>query len=116
MANSVATLTVTDFWYDGKRQHVIGAITLTNFNYITNGIPLSWTGQEFVKSATSPTHVDIDGLNGFMYSYDYTNNTLRIYKTGAALSGALLEEIGGAPLTANISSDTIKYHAIFKLI
>jgi len=66
MANAVASLTVTDYWYDGKREHVIGLVAITNFNYITNGLPLSWTGQEFVKSATSPVKVDLDGINGFV--------------------------------------------------
>lgn len=116
MANAVASVTVTDFWYDGKRQHAIGLISITNFNYITNGIPLVWTGQEFIKSATTPVHVQINGLGGFIYSYDYTNATIRIYITGAALSGALAEQINGTPLTTGISTDTIKYHAIFKLI
>ena len=77
---------------------------------------MSWLGQEFVKSATNPTHVDIDGVAGFMYVYDYTNNTIRIFVTGAAALGAMTELVGGSPLTAGISTDTIKYYAVFKLI
>ncbi len=116
MPNSAATITVTDFWYDTKRQHVVGLVALSNFNYITNGIPLSWSGQEFVKSATSPIHVDLDGIAGFMYVYDYTNNTIRIFVTSASALGAMTELVNGAPLTTGVSTDTIKYHAIFKLI
>lgn len=116
MANAVATPTVTDYWYDGKREHVIGLIGITNFNYVTNGLALSWAGQEFVKSATSPVHVDFDGVAGFMYVYDYTNNTIRIFVTGSAALGAMTELVGGAALTAGVSTDTIKYYAQFKLL
>ncbi len=116
MANSVASVTVTDEWYDGKREHVIGLVSLTNFNYITNGIPISWIGQEFVKSATTPVHVDFDGIAGFIYTYDYTNLTIRVFQTGASASAALAEMVNGVALTAGVSTDTIKYHSIFKLI
>lgn len=116
MANAIATPTVTDFWYDGRREHAIGLIGITNFNYVTSGLPVSWIGQEFVKSAISPTWVNFSGVAGFIYVYDYTNNTIRIFVTGSAALGALTELVGGAALTAGVSTDTIKYHAIFKLI
>jgi len=121
MANSVASLTVTDTWYDGKREHVVGTVVLTNFNYITNGIPLVFTGQEFIKSATAPVLVNITGVAGFMYVWDYTNSTIRIFQIGAIAStpfvaAPITELIGGSPLTSGVSTDTIKLYALFKLI
>jgi hypothetical protein len=116
MANSVASVALQDYWYDGKREHVVGTIALTNFNYITNGIVVPFTGQEFIKSATSPVVVLISGIAGFIYVWDYVNLTIRIFQTGAGLSSALAEQVNGAPLTAGISTDTIKFYAIFKLI
>lgn len=116
MANSVASVTVTDFWYDGKREHAIGLIALTNFNYVTGGIPITWVGSEFIKSAIGPVHVQFAGIAGFTYVYDYTAATIRIFVTGSAALAALTELVGGAALTTGVSTDTIKYHALFKLI
>lgn len=115
MANATATLTVTDTWYDGKREHVVGTVVVTNFNYVTNGIPLSFTGQEFIKSATTPVWAMITGVNGIRYSYDFTNLTIRMYGQNV-VTGALYEVPGGSPILSGVSTDTIKLYAIFKLI
>ena len=53
MANAVASVTVTDYWYDGKRQHAIGLVAITNFNYVTNGLALSWAGHEFITGRSA---------------------------------------------------------------
>lgn len=115
MANATASLTVTDTWYDGKREHVIGTVAITNFNYVTNGIVLSFTGQEFIKSSTNPVVCLITGVGGFLYGWDYTNLSIRIWSQNGA-TGGFLETPGGSPLVTGISADTIKLYAIFKLI
>lgn len=115
MANATATLTVSDYWYDGKREHVVGTVVITNFNYVTGGIPLSFAGQEFIKSATTPVVCLITGVGGFLYSYDYTNLSIRIFSQNGT-TGALYETPGGSPLVTGISTDVIKLYAAFKLI
>lgn len=117
MANAVATPSLVDNWHDSKRQHVVGTVAITNFNYVTNGLPISWfTTIPLIKSDVNPVFCYFAGLNGFVYSWDYTNFTIRIYQTGSSLSGALQEMTGGSPLTAGVSTDTIRFYAGFKLI
>lgn len=116
MANALTTATVTDQWYDGKRQHAIGLIAISNFNYVTGGLPITWVGQEFIKSSIAPVMCLITGEAGFTYIYDYSAATIRIFVTGSAALGALTELVGGAALTTGVSTDIITFYAIFKLI
>lgn len=115
MAATTVTLTASAFPQgvdQTARSHIIrGTAALgSGGTYVTNGLPVSWNLPEnvtpndaFQANFTSPS-------TGFVYVYDPTNVTIRIFATGTA-SGDALNEL--ANLTS-ITAATLNFEAWFQ--
>lgn len=142
MATAVGTLTVTDVWSDGKRQHVIGtvAVDASPATYLTGGLALALTDAK-IKSQQAPKRIQLNGKSGFLYEYDRANAKMKIRVPvritggasaagtgtvqGKAADAALTKEeaadvlIAGSELVtavaipAAVSSDVIDFYGIF---
>ena len=114
MANTATTVTVVDEWHDSKRENVTGSISFSAGNYVTNGVSVTWTGQEFIKSATAPVFVNFWGIAGYVYVWDASHASIRIFQSAAASNP--LSELTTAALPGGVTGDTIKFFAVFKMI
>lgn len=116
MALSAVTPTVTDYWHDTKREHVIGTIAIgaNPGTYAAGGLALSFVGQEFIKSDLKPKYITIFGVGGFIYQYVLSTSKVMIF-TGAAAQAALTE-LATAAVPAGVSGDVIGFYAIFNLL
>jgi hypothetical protein len=119
-----ATLTINQSWTDGKRLHVVGAVSLTG-NYVAGGMSFSLLDYGLPTSAPI-VHSDVVGKGGYygydigtLYEYRYlqapaqsaaqnplANGVLRIYFNGTELSAGALP--------AGVSGDRIFFYGIFQ--
>lgn len=122
-----ATLTVKQYWTDGKRQHVVGTLALTG-NYTTGGIPLGLL-VDGIFTSQSIVHSDVTGRGGYygfdigtLYEYRYvpapyqsgigapanflSEGTLRIFESGT--------EISAGALPSGVTEDTVFFYGIFQ--
>lgn len=122
MATATVTVTVNSFPLGvdqtGRFGHLYGsgigggAITIaTGGTYVTNGLPVTWNVPENIYSGNSgnPFYADLAGTAGFLYIYDSSRNTIRIYQSAG--SGAPFAELGNG---ASVTADTLAYHAVFQ--
>ena len=58
---------IRDTWSDGKRQFVVGSLTLTG-GYPAGGDPISWKLPQ-IKSSKAPSFVIFNGTGGFLYRW-----------------------------------------------
>jgi hypothetical protein len=83
-------------------------------NYTTGGDSLAtaFTGMAF-KSSVKPVMIVAQGIAGYKYEYDYTNDKMLTRECAAA--GNPLAEIPGAPTAypAGVTGDTISCVGIF---
>jgi hypothetical protein len=85
--------------------------------YITNGLPLVWTGLKNTGGATvfpqsmQTVPYDVDfrstGGSGYDYIWDSTHNTLRLFTGGT-------EVATGDDIPAAVYADTIRFRAYFR--
>lgn len=84
-------------------------------NYTTGGDSLAsiFTGMDF-KSSAKPLMIVAQGIAGYKYEYDYTNNKMLTRECAAA--GSPLAEIPGSPTAypAGVTGDTITCLGIFQ--
>jgi hypothetical protein len=119
MALALATPTVIDKWYDGKRLHVIGTIAIgaSPLTYAPGGPVSSFSG--LVQSSLPPIWVRVGGMAGFIYKFikgtTIASGTLMIFTEGTVAANAPLTEHTTAPIVAGVSGDTVDFYAIFKL-
>ena len=116
MADATATVTVNAFPtgvdQTARFSHLYGTIAIsTGGTYVTDGLPVTWDVAENIYSGNSgnPFYADMWGLAGFLYVYDLTNNTIRIFQS-AGSAAAFAELANGASVTA----DTLAFHAVFQ--
>lgn len=120
MALALATPTVTDSWFDGKRLHVVGTIAIgaSPLTYAAGGPVLNFNGVG-ILSGQVPTRVSIEGQAGFIYRYikgtTIANGTVTVFAEGTVATNAPLVEHSTAAIVAGVSGDTIAFYAIFKL-
>lgn len=117
MADSTATVTVNaypdGFEVTNQKARLFGdgsdgKIAITAGSYPATGIPVSFSG--LIAGINGDTiDAQIHGLAGYVYIYDRANKSIRIFETGAALSGPL-EEVATTTPTA-VTTDTISYVA-----
>lgn len=116
---AVATPTVTDQWFDGKRIHVIGTIAVSNAAYVNNGIPCSFEG--LIKGSSQPPEmVQIAGVAGFVYAFTNAAATqagglFLIFVNNTAGTNAALPQHTTATVVAGVQGDTITFNAIFPM-
>ncbi len=122
MATSTTTLTVQDFWYDGKREHVIGTLVVNAGDYAAGGLVVDFTTLTAVKSSLVPSSaaVQIWGVAGFVYAYapgtTIANGKMQVFaETTVATNQPLLEYTATAS-SAGLLADVIRFHAIFKAL
>ena len=106
MATSVS---VVEFWDDGKRVHVVGQITFSG-NYVTGGDAITLTGL-YPGQRAAVRILAINNISGYTYRYDHTNSRIRVYQAPASGSNPLAE-IGAAAYPAGVTGDTVIFHAI----
>lgn len=113
-------ISVTESWFDGQRQHVVGTITPSG-NYATGGDALDFTSQHKIKSPKGrvPTHVEIQGASGFAYRWvpgtDLATGKVKVLgqePTNATVGVIALTELAAAAYPAGVTGDTIRFHAI----
>ncbi len=111
------SFTLTDFWDDSRRLHVIGSIAASG-SYSTGGDTLDLSTAA-LQSLSPPIGgaVEVEGDAGFDYRWvsgtTLANGKVKIFQTGAALSGPLAELAAGA-YPAAITGDAIAFKAVFK--
>jgi|SRR5277367_1512193 len=122
-----ATLTVSQSWTDGKRQHFVGKIALSG-SYVAGGVPLSllvdgiFTSQPVVHSDVAGKGGGYGAALGTVYDYRYVNapvsqgapgippnqflaqGLLRIFLAGTELSA------GAFP--SGVTSDSVFFYGI----
>jgi len=120
MAASTATTTINAYplGVDNtqRRQIIDGTVAISPSpgTYVTNGLPISFTNEQLKVVSTKPAAVSFSGLAGYVYVYDYTHATIRIFETGNATTGVPLQELANAlAMPAGVSGDTITFHAEF---
>lgn len=118
MAAAVVTVTKIDIWHDTKRIHVLGTIAITAgpATYPANGIPISLVGLEGMVTAQDPERMRIDGLSGYVYTYDSVHKTIRIFEAPSVPPAPLDELAADSAIPAGVSGDTISFDAIVKLV
>lgn len=120
MALALATPTVTDSWFDGKRLHVVGTIAIgaSPLTYAAGGPVLNFNGVG-ILSGLPPVRTDVSGRGGFIYKFlkgtTIANGTLAVFAEGTVAANAPLVEHTTAAIAAGVSGDTIDFYAIFKL-
>jgi len=121
-----ATLVVQQHWADGKRQHVVGVVTIpAGTVYVTGGIPFP-VNVDGVFSQSPIVYSDVVGLNGY-YQYENTNNVYNFRyvpalpaSQSAVLANGLLRifsggtEIAAGALPAAVTTSTITFYGIFR--
>lgn len=112
------TTTIQQQWSDGQRLHVVGTIVMAGA-YVANGDPIVWQnavdsrpGFIALMTQNQPDYARIEGIAGFVYTYNPTNQKIGL-RTGAAAQAALTEFTPGA-LPGGVTGDTITFYAIFK--
>jgi hypothetical protein len=95
----------------GRFGHLYGTIAIgTGGTYVTNGLPADWAVEENIYTPGTPFIAfgySID--SGFVYTYDPTNDTWRIFQQDGT-TGGLTEIANGASVT----QDTVQFHATFQ--
>lgn len=116
MSTATAVVTLTTFnpsvaigsSYDFRLQILEGTLAVSNANYLTNGLPITFAKNEAIKSLASvPQFGTITGLAGYEYRYDSVHGTLRIYQAPASGPNPLVELGNGTAIPAAVQSDTI---------
>lgn len=117
MANSTVTVTVNaypdGFEISQNKARLFGdgtdgKIAIGAGSYPVNGLPIDFSG---LIAGINGDVVDarMSGVAGYIYIYDRTHGTIRIFQTGAALSGPLAEIATTTP--AAVTTDAISYAA-----
>lgn len=117
MAATTVTLTASAFpqGVDQTARSMIirGTAALgTGGTYVTNGLPITWKLPENITPNNAFLAYFQSPSNGFVYYYDPTNVTLRIFVTGTSANAALNEV---ANLTA-ITATTLTFEAWFQRV
>lgn len=113
-------VTITDRWNDGKRLHVSGTLAFSG-NYATGGDTLDFTGK--VLASRAPVAVRVEGIAGFRYEVNIGSgigNSLVLVRgqepTNATAGVIALTQLAAAAYPAGVTGDTVRFHAIFKLL
>lgn len=122
MADSTAVPTVTNSWWDGQRQHVVGtlAVGASPATYAAGGIVLSFAvaGMPAIAQGQPPVWVQVRGIAGFLYSYaagtTAANGKLMAFAETTVATNQPLLEFTTTAVSAAFSGDTISFYAIFK--
>jgi hypothetical protein len=109
--SSTATLSITNQDATQNSFDVTGTITVTSGSYPTNGIPVTWAAVQVSNPTPRKNSTRFSGLKGFVYVYDDTHGTLRIFQTGTAANDPLNEVSTTTP--SNVVSDTISVFVKF---
>lgn len=111
MANASATDTPQVVNMEGKLQHVYGTISVSASPdvYVTGGLALDLSDGS-VKASRTPIWIEFTSANGYTVTYvngsNITNGKLKVLT-------AANTELAAAAVPANLSGDTIRYHAVF---
>lgn len=85
MSTSVLTLTpaTNGLWADNARTHAVGTIGIAAGDYVTGGFTMDFQANiPHISTSKQPIWVDIRGIAGYKYEYDYTNKKIIIRQTG----------------------------------
>jgi len=120
MADAVATPTVTQQWFDGKRTHVIGtiAVSASPATYATGGIVCDFTG--LVKGNNSaPQFMQVLGQAGFIYRFvagaTVSAGKFMIFVENTVGTNSPLAQHTVAAIGSGVSGDTINFYGIFDM-
>jgi hypothetical protein len=102
-------VTVKDHWTDGNRINVTGTLTGSG-NYTTNGDTLDF-GLPEIKSASTPTFVDIYGKGANLYKF-VPGTTIKNGKVKIVVCNTGSEFANGA-YDATVTADVISFKATF---
>lgn len=74
--------------------------------YVTNGLPLTFSSNESIKSlTTTPQFGIVDGVSGYLYAYDPVHDTVRIYQSaGSTPAGTIASTTTITPAFATITA------------
>lgn len=116
MAASTVTVTASQFPQgvdQTARCHIIrGSIAIaTGGTYVTNGLPVSWDIPENI-TPNDAFQSHFWALDGYVYVYDPTHVTIRIFVTGTAANDPLNEV---ANLTS-LSATSLTFEAWFQRV
>jgi len=108
MAVATVTLTVTNTWSDGKRQHVIGTVGISPApdTYATGGLAAD-IKDPLIKS-TKLRWVSIRGA-AILYQYIFVASTTKI----KIFDLVFQTELAAAAIPADVSNDIIDFYGIF---
>ena len=119
MGVATTTVTVTDKWFDGQRQHVCAtvAISASTDTYATGGLVISFAGQ--IPTNAIPSLVQIQGITGAVYGYSpqttANDGKIMVFVENTVGTNTTLTEHTAAAVASTVSGDTIKLYGIFKL-
>ena len=127
MATATATATVDATGPKGYRifndmdmMHVWGtlAIQASPATYATGGLAISWTIPGIDTANLTPYHVEFFSVNGGLYEYEWNaaSGKFQLFSASAGVANAapFQEFTNATAIPANVSSDTIRFHAIFQ--
>lgn len=121
MATSTTTLAVTDSWYDGQRQHVLGTITVNAGDYAAGGLVVNFQTPT-VKSTLVPDNAAVTfwGVGGFVYAYakgtTIANGKIQVFCLTTVGTNVPLLEYTNTAASAGLLADVIRVHAIFRAL
>jgi hypothetical protein len=122
MSTSTTTVTVTDTWYDGQRQHVLGNILINAGDYAAGGLVVNFQDPK-IKSTLVPDNsaVQIWGAAGFIYVYvagtTIANGKMEVWvSTASATTNDPLTQYSTTASSAGLIADVTRFHAIFKAL
>lgn len=114
---ALAVGSVVDKYFDGKRGHLIITITASG-SYTTGGDTLSLANL-MPGSGALPTWAEINGINGFSYSYvagtTQANGKVKVFVEATVATNTPLAEHSAATYVAGVTGDTITAYIEYKV-
>ncbi len=121
MSTSTTTVTVTDSWHDGKRQHILGTIVVNAGDYAPGGLVVNFSTYA-VKSSLVPDNsaVQIWGVAGFIYAYEngttLANGKMMVFAETTVGTNQPLLEYTATASSSGLLADVIRFHLIVKTL
>jgi hypothetical protein len=111
------SMAVTKQWFDGKKVNIVGTITASG-SYTTGGDTLNLQGIG-IKSSQVPFLVQINGQNGFLYSWvagtTQANGKVKVLVATTGGTNLPLSEHSAAAYVSGVTSDVITFEGMFEI-
>lgn len=97
----------------GAKGFIIKGTVVFSANYAAGGEALDLRSVGLLNNGVDPDFVDVNGIAGFVYSYNVATRKLMIFCNTAGGANSALGEHIAAAVVAGVTGDTITLTAIY---